>query len=175
MRAFGGSERTVNLPGRGFNVDDIVLTYTRTFYTIYGDIFAYLCILLTASYALFIRFSKEPRPLRTRARGFTLIEMMIVVAIVGLLSAIAIPNFIKARETARRDACIANLKQIQVAVQVWATDTSATSSASFTTADIVPNYLKRWPKENGADYPKPDNVSATPVCPNPSFYPDHTL
>ena len=44
--------------------------------------------------------------------GFTLVEIMIVVAIIGLLAAIAIPNFVKARGTAQRNACINNLRLI---------------------------------------------------------------
>ena len=112
---------------------------------------------------------------RKSRRGFTLVEIMIVVAIIGLLAAIAIPNFIRARATAQKNACIANLKQLQGAIQVWAIDQGAASDGTFTTGDIVGNYLKSWPREGTVTYPRPANVSETPVCPNGTSNTDHVL
>ena len=62
-------------------------------------------------------------------RGFTLIEIMIVVLIIGILLAIAVPNFVKARETSRAKACVSNLKQIDSAKEQWAMDTRAADGA----------------------------------------------
>ena len=68
--------------------------------------------------------------------GFTLVEIMIVVAIIGLLAAIAIPNFVKARTTAQTNACIANLKQIQGAIEQWALEGKKGPNAAVTVGDI---------------------------------------
>ena len=101
----------------------------------------------------------------SKTKGFTLVEIMIVVAIIGLLAAIAIPNFIKARETAEKNACIENLKQLQGAIQVWAITNDKTDSDTPTTSEIETNYLKKWPKCKGSSY-STVAVNTTPFCPN---------
>src|SRR5436853_7583979 len=75
-------------------------------------------------------------PFRWGRKGFTLVEIMIVVLIIGILLAIAIPNFVKARETSRTKSCIANLKQIEAAKEQWAMDTRAASTATPASSDL---------------------------------------
>ena len=65
-------------------------------------------------------------------------EIMIVVAIIGLLASIAIPNFVKARTTAQMNACISNLRQIDGAIQLWAAETKQGDQATVTGADVLP-------------------------------------
>ena len=73
--------------------------------------------------------------------AFTLVEIMIVVAIIGLLATIAIPNFVKARTTAQMNACINNLRQIDGAVQTWALETKQAANAQVDYPSIS-GYMK---------------------------------
>ena len=77
-----------------------------------------------------------------RRQGFTLVEIMIVVAIIGLLAAIAIPNFVRARTTSQRNACINNLRQIDGAKQQYALESAVADTVVPTAAQITP-YLGR--------------------------------
>ena len=83
--------------------------------------------------------------IKMRSKGFTLVEIMIVVAIIGLLAAIAIPNFVRAREKAQTEACIANLKQIEGAIQIWAIDLGKSTTDAVAMTDLVSNYIKSTP------------------------------
>ena len=70
-----------------------------------------------------------------------MVEIMIVVAIIGMLATIAIPNFAKARTSAYRTACISNLQRIDGAIQQWALDLKKDAGQPVSYSDIK-SYLK---------------------------------
>lgn len=74
--------------------------------------------------------------------AFTLVEIMIVVGVIGLLAAIAVPNFFKARENARTKSCINNLRLIDQAKQQWAMELNRRNTATPRSSELYP-YLGR--------------------------------
>ncbi len=102
---------------------------------------------------------------RSAKKGFTLVEIMIVVAIIGLLAVIAIPNFAKARTTAQQNACINNLRIIDGAKEQWALETNQAPTAACADADVTP-YIKggTMPKCPAGGTYTPNALGANPSC-----------
>ena len=87
-------------------------------------------------------------------KGFTLVEIMIVVAIIAILAAVAIPNFVKYRRNAQATSCVSNLKQIQTAKEQWMMANGSVPSDLSQISGSTDKYIKSTPKcsESGATY-----------------------
>jgi prepilin-type N-terminal cleavage/methylation domain-containing protein len=95
--------------------------------------------------------------------GFTLVEIMIVVAIIGLLAAIAIPSFVHARAKSQASVCINNLRQIESAVQEFALEKGKSTGDTINYPTDVTPYIKL------------NSNSSIPNCPGGGNYSLQTL
>lgn len=104
--------------------------------------------------------------------GFTLVEIMIVVALIGLLAGIAIPNFLQARGQSQRNVCINNLRKIEAAVQQYALEKAQAADDPPAPYSQLSAYLKSavvcpggGPNATFAStYSLPAAVSGRPTC-----------
>ena len=113
-----------------------------------------------------MRTIKSQRIRRSGTSGWTLIEIMITVALIGFLAAIAIPNFIHARSTSAEKACLNNLRQIDAGAQQWAAENNKQNSDPYTLNDIK-LYLQRSiiPEcPAGGQYGPNFTVGGAPTC-----------
>jgi prepilin-type N-terminal cleavage/methylation domain-containing protein len=94
----------------------------------------------------------EPGKHGKRRQGFTLIELMIVIAIIAILAAILIPNFVRSRGESQLAACESNEKNIATSLQIYAADWSGNFPSSLSA--LTPNYIQSVPicPGNGASY-----------------------
>jgi len=90
--------------------------------------------------------------LRTkRGAGFTLIELMIVIAIIGILAAIAVPNFNRARAQAKKKSCVSNMKTMEGAIELYQMENSIPAGTAPSVTDLkTKGYLKTEPKCPGS-------------------------
>jgi prepilin-type N-terminal cleavage/methylation domain-containing protein len=116
----------------------------------------------------------------SKKSGFTLVEIMIVVAIIGLLAAIAIPNFVRARTTSQANACINNLRQMDGAVQQYALEQKLASTATYLLANLN-TYIKLDSNGNlpacpaNGTYAPGGTVIVAPTCSLSTASPAHKL
>ena len=108
--------------------------------------------------------------------GFTLVEIMIVVAIIAMLAAIAVPNFLRARKRSQATRILEDLRMIDSAIDQYAIETNKTTGAAVNWTDIQA-YLKKGStlyNSNhtdllGSDLGSAFSVDTIPVVPDATF------
>ena len=94
-------------------------------------------------------------------KGFTLVEIMIVVAILAILLSVVLPNYLKSGKSTARNACILNLRQIDGAMEQWAINNSIT-------AGTIPSSFQEEEIYSYVD-------GGTPKCPSGGEYSIHAI
>jgi prepilin-type N-terminal cleavage/methylation domain-containing protein len=101
---------------------------------------------------------------QTRGLGaFTLVEIMIVVAIVGMLAAIAVPSFVRARARAQSASCVNTLRQIECGCQLAVFEKKLNNGAILAFPNDITNYIKLDPSGNIPSCPSGGTYSLLPV------------
>ena len=103
-----------------------------------------------------------------KTRGFTLVEIMNVIMIIGILSVIAVPNYLQARSTSQKNTCIANLHTIEASKEQWAMDKNKATTDVPTSTDLVGSvsdgYIKYFPTCPGGGTYTIGNLVTRPKC-----------
>ncbi len=114
-----------------------------------------------------------------KAKGFTLVEIMIVVAIIGIVIAIAVPGFIRARSQSRMKSCQENLTKIDGAKEQYALEQNVGPGTDVAWDDIVDSsgagkgYLKKEPNEPSGGAYTVNVIGEDPTC--DTGFPGHSL
>lgn len=109
----------------------------------------------------------RPQNLR-RNHAFTLVEIMIVVSIIGLLAAIALPNFLRARDNARLNTIYHNLRELDSAKEQWATENKKANGAVVADLTELDAYLRNGLHDVLSETYVPNPVGTPPSAELPS-------
>lgn len=117
--------------------------------------------------------------MKMNKKGFTLVEIMIVVLIIGLLAAIAVPSFTRARSRTRANTCISNMRLISDAKEQVGMERNLEDGAPITVALVAPFFRAGMPTCPEGNTPYTDanvgNLGVNPTCPNVARFPAHVL
>ena len=118
-----------------------------------------------------IQYSSIMHNRNTSKKGFTLVEIMIVVVIIGLLAAMAIPAFQKVRKTSQDKTILNNLRQLSAAAQQYFLEQGVTSVSSTNLVGTeTTKYIKSVNKVRNETYPATLNATDTRITADTVYY-----